>query len=76
MSKTIIRSSKLVIDQAVSAPIIFTFKDEDNAVEGTLEVYKRSVTWYPRNGIKGYTLRVSQLDKVFESNGRKKRMRK
>lgn len=75
MSKTIIRSSKLVIDQAVSAPMIFTFKDEDNAVEGTLEVYKRSVTWYPRNSKQGRTLRVDQLNQVFEV-GRKKRTRK
>jgi len=76
MSRTIIRSSKLVIDQAVSAPIIFTFKDENDAVEGTVEVYKRSLTWYPRKGVKGYTLSVDRLAKVFEENGRKKRKRK
>ena len=75
MSRTIISVPKLVINQDVSAPIIYTFKD-NNKVEGRLEVYKRSITWYPKNSKKGLTLRIDELDYIFEEYGRKRRTRK
>lgn len=75
MSKTIVKCPQLLIDQASSAPIIFTFKDEENTVQGRLEVYKRSLTWYPKNSKQGRTLRIEQLDELFRL-GRKKRTRK
>ena len=75
MSKTIVKLSKLLIDQMSSAPIIFVFKDDDDAIQGRLEVYKRSLTWYSKNSKRGRTLRVGQLDEAFQK-GRKRRTRK
>ena len=75
MSKTIIEVPKLVVNQGVSAPIIFTYKDEEG-IEGRLEVYKRSVTWYPKNSIQGFTIGVHRLDQIFQEYGRKRRKRK
>ena len=75
MSRTVIEIPKLVVNQEVSAPVIFIF-NKDRAREGRLEVYKRSVTWYPKNSKQGYTLGIDRLDQAFEAYGRKKRKRK
>ena len=75
MSRTIIKVQKLVINQEVSSPMIFIFM-KDRFREGRLEVYKRSLTWYPKYSHQGYTISIDKIDEAFQEYGRKRRKRK
>ena len=74
MSKTIVR---MPIRQLARQPVKFLFKDNEDRVECTLEVYKRSVTLYPRSSKKGIAVRIGKLIELLEEHANKgKRHRK
>jgi hypothetical protein len=70
MSKTTVNMPTRLITKQ---PVKFLFKDDDNRVECTLEVYKRSVTLYPKSKQKGITVRIGKLVELLEEHARKGR---
>lgn len=70
MSKTIVR---MPVRQLTKQPVKFLFKDDEDRIECTLEVYKRSVTLYPRSQRKGITVRIGKLVELLEEHANKGR---